>query len=162
MIVFWLGYAVLWLLLAMTAIDLWKTRSSALTRSNAARTLGILAGVLIAVHVALIVMVGQASGFASLIVAPLVAIIACAFSFRRRSMKGWIWLMCALPALIAFGEFALEVNRLAADIGEAWSRDWDFAKLFATANARLFFAASFSAIFFVVAGSYRLVGGRTK
>ncbi len=103
----------------------------------------------------------QAGGVSSILVAPAVALVVSVFWLRRVPLGNWVWALAALPALTAIVEFAVEVHGLAADIGEAWSREWDFAVLFASAYARLFFGSAFSLLFLVIAIARRVAGRGT-
>lgn len=89
----------------------------------------------------------QAGGISSVLVAPSVVLIAFIFWLRRVSLGHWAWVLCALPALVAFAEFVREVHRIAADIGQVWARDWNFAELFTAAYARLYFGSFFTVLF---------------
>ena len=98
----------------------------------------------------------HAGGISSVLVAPVVIIVAAVCWFRRVSLRRWAWVLASLPALVAFAEFVREVHSIAADIGQVWSRDWSFTELFATAYARLYFGASFTVVFLLVVIGSRL------
>ena len=74
---------------------------------------------------------------------------------RRVALGQWVWAASVLPGLVAIVEFLFEIRRIRSDVGQAWSRDWDFNQIYAMAYARLYFGSAFAVLFLLGVAAVR-------